>query len=202
MQSFAIHCSWKRRRTLFDRLKVSSLASTRASRGAFWWRNIWCCRRINTSRYFPCAVACKGERELRWVFFIILMASSALRPFLPFVVIIIMLHVLSSVPVSSAPYEACSQVFISFLYCGKLQQLLGVKAESIGSRGTSEFRTGVLKMDIPFSLSKEDMGYRWWLVALLADRRCDKSVPTVPDIAFSWLDRDWSQLWLVVKRQY
>lgn len=85
---------------------------------------------------------------------------------------------------------------------GVLQLALRVKCGSIVEDGASELHTASLKMDIPLACSAEEVGYQRQLTALLADWPRDKNIPTVPDMAFSCLDEDLSQLWLVVKDRY
>lgn len=45
----------------------------------------------------------------------------------------------------------------------------------------------------------QEVSYQWRQTTLLTTSRRDKAVPTVPGVAFSYLDEEWSQLWLVVK---
>lgn len=71
-----------------------------------------------------------------------------------------------------------------------------------GRRGVLEFRTVGLEMKIPLVHFAEKISYQRPLAALLATWRLGKSVPTVPDVAFSFLDEDWSPLWFVVKSLY
>lgn len=58
------------------------------------------------------------------------------------------------------------------------------------------------KMDIPFIRCVEKVSYQLLFVALLTDLQRDKVVPAIPAVAFWCLDEGWSQLWLVVNRQY
>lgn len=69
-------------------------------------------------------------------------------------------------------------------------------------KGVSNFRTAGLDTDIPFVRCAKEVGYQQRLVALLAGWWGDKNVSTVPEVAFSCLDKDWSQIKLVVEHHY
>lgn len=70
-------------------------------------------------------------------------------------------------------------------------------------RGASEFCTASSELDVPFiRCCAAEASLQRRLVALLADWWCAKIVPAALDVAFSFLDSNWTHLWLVVMYRY
>lgn len=65
-----------------------------------------------------------------------------------------------------------------------------------------DFPTASLEMNVLFVRCVEEVSYQRWVAVMLGTWQHDGIARAVPELAFSCLDEDWEQLWLVVKNRY